>query len=55
MSAQHDWIASPQVGRGMASAIRGARFVEIADASHGAAIQHAGRINALLKEHFDRC
>jgi pimeloyl-ACP methyl ester carboxylesterase len=52
VSAQHDSIASPRVGREMAAAIPGARFVEIPDASHAAAIQHAVRINALLAEHF---
>ncbi len=52
VSAQHDRIAPPRVGRAMAAAIPGARFVEIQDASHGAAIQHAARVNALLMEHF---
>ncbi len=52
VNAQHDVIAPPQVGREMAAAIPGARFVEIPDASHAAAIQHAGRINTLLAEHF---
>ena len=36
----------------MAAAIPGARFVEIPDASHAAAIQHAAQINTLLMEHF---
>jgi pimeloyl-ACP methyl ester carboxylesterase len=52
VSAEHDRIAPPRVGREMAAAIPGARFVEIPDASHAAAIQHAARINALLTEHF---
>jgi pimeloyl-ACP methyl ester carboxylesterase len=52
VSAQHDGIAPPRVGREMAAAIPGARFVEIPDASHAAEIQHAARINALLAEHF---
>jgi len=36
----------------LAVAIPGARFVEIRDASHAAAIQHAAIINALLLEHL---
>lgn len=52
VSASHDRIAPPRAGRAMADAIPGARFVEIADASHAAAIQHAAQINALLAEHF---
>jgi pimeloyl-ACP methyl ester carboxylesterase len=53
VSAMHDRLARPDVGRAMAAAIPGARFVEIPDAAHGAAIQHASRINALLMEHFE--
>lgn len=52
VSAEHDWLAPPKIGRAMASAIPRARFVEIADGSHGSCIQHAPRINALLAEHF---
>jgi pimeloyl-ACP methyl ester carboxylesterase len=52
VNAAHDWLATSRVGRAMAAAIPGARFVEIPDASHGASIQHAARINALLMEHF---
>jgi pimeloyl-ACP methyl ester carboxylesterase len=52
VNATEDRIAPPEVGRGMAEKIPGARFVEIPDASHAAAIQHAGQINALLMEHF---
>jgi pimeloyl-ACP methyl ester carboxylesterase len=52
VSATHDRIARPEVGRAMAAAIPGARFIEIPDASHGATIQHSERINALLLERF---
>jgi pimeloyl-ACP methyl ester carboxylesterase len=52
ISAAHDPIAPPRIGRAMAAKIPGARFVEIPDASHAAAIQHAARVNALLMEHF---
>ena len=52
MNAEHDRIAPPEVGRKMAAAVPGARFVEIPDASHAAAIQHAALVNTLLMEHF---
>jgi pimeloyl-ACP methyl ester carboxylesterase len=52
VSATHDPIAPPNIGRAMAARIPGARFVEIPDAAHGVTIQHAARINALLMEHF---
>lgn len=52
VNAEYDQIARCEVGRAMAAAIPGARFVQIPDASHAAAIQHAGRMNALLMEHF---
>ena len=48
----HDRIAPPAIGRAMAAAIPGARFVEIADASHGITLQKPERINALLLEHL---
>ena len=37
-----------------AAGIPGARYVELAHASHGAPIQCAGEVNALLDEHFAR-
>jgi pimeloyl-ACP methyl ester carboxylesterase len=52
VSATLDRIVSPEVGRAMAAAIPGARFVEIPSASHGVAILEAGRINALLLDHL---
>ena len=51
-SAAEDRVARPEGGRALAARIPGARFVEIPNAAHGAAIQHAARINALLMEHF---
>jgi pimeloyl-ACP methyl ester carboxylesterase len=50
ISAEHDPIAPPHFGRELASRIPGARFVEIPDASHGASIQHASKINELMEE-----
>ena len=52
VNATHDRISPPEVGRKMAAAIPGARFVEIPDASHAAAIQHAAIVNELLSEHL---
>lgn len=52
VSAKHDPIARIEVGRAMAAAIRGARFVEFEDASHGAPIQCADRMNRLLLDHL---
>ncbi len=54
VAAAHDPIAPPALGREMAAALPGARYVEMADASHGAPIQHPERINRLLTEHFQR-
>jgi pimeloyl-ACP methyl ester carboxylesterase len=52
VSARHDPIARLEVGRAMAQAIPNARFVEFEDASHGAPIQCADRMNRLLLEHL---
>jgi 3-oxoadipate enol-lactonase len=54
ISATEDRIARPACGRALASAIPGARFVEIAGAAHGVTIQKADEINALLAEHWER-
>lgn len=54
VSAAHDHIARPELGRALAAGIPGARYVEFADASHGVTIQSAERINTLLLEHFAR-
>lgn len=53
MSAAHDPIAPPVNGRALAAAIPGARYVEFEDASHGLPIQHAARVNQLLRQHLD--
>lgn len=52
VSAAHDRIALPAAGRAMASAIPGARYVELSDAAHGATIQSAAVLNPLLADHF---
>jgi pimeloyl-ACP methyl ester carboxylesterase len=54
MSATHDRIAPSASGRQLAAAIPGARYVEYEDAGHGLPIQHADRVNAALREHFER-
>jgi pimeloyl-ACP methyl ester carboxylesterase len=54
VSAAHDPIAPPSAGRAIAAGLPGARYVEIADASHGVPIQQADRVNALLLDHFAR-
>lgn len=52
VSGTHDRIAPPASGRALAGAIPGARYVEYDDAGHGLPIQHAERVNQLLREHF---
>jgi len=52
MSAAHDPIAPPRHGHALANAIAGARYVEFDDASHGLPLQHAARVNDLLREHL---
>ena len=49
VSAVHDPIAPPVVGRAIAAGIGGARYVEAADASHGLPITHAAWVNTLLR------
>ena len=52
VSATEDRIASPATGRALASAIPGARYVEIAEAGHGLPIHRPAETNALLAEHW---
>ena len=54
VSARHDRIAPPRAGQILARGIPGAHYIELSDASHGAPIQIASRINTLLMEHFKR-
>jgi aminoacrylate hydrolase len=52
MSGRHDRIALPAHGRGLADAIPGARFIEIAEAGHALPIQCAPQVNQILADHF---
>jgi pimeloyl-ACP methyl ester carboxylesterase len=52
VAAAHDPIAPPRAGRAVVAGLAGARYVEVADASHGLPITHAGLVNGLLREHF---
>ena len=54
VNGAHDPISPPAVSRALAEGIAGAQYVEYPDASHGLPIQHAERVNALLREHFER-
>ena len=53
ISAKQDRIALPTYGFELASAIPGARFLEIEGAGHGVTIQRAAEINELLDRHFN--
>jgi pimeloyl-ACP methyl ester carboxylesterase len=52
VSATHDRIAPPGLGRALAAGIPRARYVEIPDAAHGVTLHSPERINPLLLEHF---
>src|SRR5262249_54261595 len=47
VTAQHDPIAPPRLGRALARRVAGARYVKLLRASHGAPIQSADRVNRL--------
>jgi len=49
----HDLIARPSLGRALAAAIPGARYVEFADAGHALPIECAREINELLLAHLE--
>ncbi len=50
VNAEHDPIAPPKSGKVIAEEIPGARYLEIAGASHGLPITHANQTNALLSD-----
>jgi pimeloyl-ACP methyl ester carboxylesterase len=52
VTAAHDPIAPPRAGQALRDGIAGARYIEVADASHGLPITHAARVNGWLREHF---
>ena len=52
MSAAHDVIARPSLGRALAAAIPGARYVEFEDAAHALPIECAAETNELLRAHL---
>jgi pimeloyl-ACP methyl ester carboxylesterase len=52
VSAFHDPIAPPELGRVIADGIPNARYVVLPDASHGAPILATAAVNALLLEHL---
>lgn len=54
VAAQQDRIARPVFGRALATAIPGARYVELKDAGHGVPIHAAEMINDLLRQHLSR-
>jgi len=54
LSATHDPIAPPRLGKALASGIPGSRFLEFSQASHALPIQCAQEVNGLLLEHWTR-
>jgi pimeloyl-ACP methyl ester carboxylesterase len=51
VTAAHDPIAPPSAGAALTSGLTAARYVEVADASHGLPITHAGFVNSVLRKH----
>ncbi|MFN7939821.1 MAG: alpha/beta fold hydrolase [Bryobacteraceae bacterium] len=54
VSATHDRIAKPALGRAISSAIPGAKYIEFEDAGHALPITHPARLNTLLLDHLKR-
>jgi pimeloyl-ACP methyl ester carboxylesterase len=52
LSAARDRVAPPALGRALAGALPGARYVEIADAAHGVVLQKPDEVNAALRTHL---
>jgi pimeloyl-ACP methyl ester carboxylesterase len=52
MTGAHDPIAPPSAGLALSRGIPGARYVEVADASHGLPISHAALTNRHLRDHL---
>ena len=52
VTGAHDPIGPPSAGSALAAAIPGARYVEVADASHTLPITHQDLTNRLLREHL---
>jgi aminoacrylate hydrolase len=52
LTGAHDPIGPPSAGSALAAAIPGARYVEVADASHTLPITHADLTNQLLRDHL---
>ncbi len=54
LTGAHDPIGPPSAGSALAAAIPGARYVEVADASHTLPITHADLTNRLLRDHLEK-
>jgi len=52
LSGAHDRIAPPELGRALARAIPGSRYLELEDGAHGVTIECAERVNAILGDHL---
>ena len=52
VSAREDRVTLAQYGRALATAIPGARFIEVPGAGHGVPIHRPDLINRLLADHF---
>ena len=53
VSGRQDLIARPALGRALADAIPGARYVEFPEAAHALPIESAREVNDLLQAHLD--